>query len=75
MTEATTVAATVKDAVMPRPLMKPIPMSNMPRSEITTVVPANTTERPAVSMATTTDSRTVWPRCSCSRWRVTINSA
>jgi hypothetical protein len=34
-------------------------MISMPRSEITTVVPAKSTERPAVSMAVATDSRTV----------------
>ena len=43
------------------------PMSSMPSSEMTTVMPANSTERPAVSMAIATDSRTVWPAWSCSR--------
>ena len=38
--------------------MKPMPISSMPSSEMTTVAPANTTERPAVSMAMPTDSRT-----------------
>ena len=42
-------------------------MSSMPSSEMTTVVPANRTDRPAVSMAMPTDSRTVWPAWSCSR--------
>ena len=34
---------------------------------MTTVMPANSTERPAVSMAIVIDSRTVWPAWSCSR--------
>ena len=34
---------------------------------MTTVTPAKSTERPAVSMAIWTDSRTVWPAWSCSR--------
>ena len=56
--EASTVAATVRLAVTPSPLMNPIPMRNIPKSEITTVAPANTTERPAVSIAMPIDSRT-----------------
>ncbi len=75
MIEASTVANTVSEAVMPRPPMKPIPMNSIPKSEMTTVAPANTTERPAVSMAMPTDSRTVCPACSCSRWRVTMRRA
>ena len=43
------------------------PMSSMPSSEMTTVVPANSTDRPAVSMAMAIDSRTSWPAWSCSR--------
>ena len=50
-------------------------MVQRPSSEITTVRPANTTDRPAVSMAMATDSRDVCPAWSCSRYRVTINSA
>ena len=65
--DATTVTATVSEAVMPRPPTNPMPMSSMPSSEITTVTPANTTERPAVSMAIATDSRPSWPAWSCSR--------
>ncbi len=47
----------------------------MPSSEITTVVPAKSTARPAVSNAIPTASRTVCPACTCSRKRVTINNA
>ena len=43
------------------------PMSSMPSREITTVVPAKSTDRPAVSIATPIDSRTVCPAWSCSR--------
>ena len=48
----------------------------MPSSEITTVVPAKSTARPAVSMAMLVASRTVVARGgSCSRNRVTMKSA
>jgi hypothetical protein len=57
--DATTVTATVTDAVMPSPPMNPMPMNNMLSSEMTTVAPANVTERPAVSMAIEMDSRMV----------------
>ena len=67
MIDAATVTATVTDAVMPSPLTNPIPMSSMPSSEMTTVKPANTTERPAVSIAVPIDSRMPCPACNCSR--------
>ena len=59
MSEATIVTATTSAAPRARPVTKATPMTSMPSSEITTVVPANSTERPAVSMAMTTDSRTL----------------
>ena len=65
--EAMTVAKTVSEAVMPSPPMNPMPMKSMPNRETTTVAPANTTDRPAVSMAMPIDSRISWPACSCSR--------
>ena len=65
--DASTVKRTVRDAVRPRPPTNPMPMKNMPNSETTTVAPANTTERPAVSIAMPIDSRVSWPACSCSR--------
>jgi hypothetical protein len=73
--EANTVTATTEAAPTARPCTKLTPMSSMPNSEITTVVPANSTDRPAVSMAMAIDSRTVWPLWSCSRYRVTMSSA
>ena len=75
VSDAKTVSATVTDAVTARPCTKPMPMRSMPSTETTTVAPANSTARPAVSMAMATDSRTVWPAWSCSRWRVMISSA
>ena len=51
VTEAIIVKSTVIDAPTAMPFMKLTPMINMPRSEITTVVPANNTARPAVSTA------------------------
>ena len=47
------VTSTVTAAPVANPLMNDRPMMNMPSSEMTTVAPANTTARPAVSMATT----------------------
>ncbi len=56
VTEATIVAATVTEAAMPRPEMNARPISSMPSRETTTVMPAKTTARPAVSIARTTAS-------------------
>ena len=67
--------ATTAAAATARPCTNVTPMTSMPSSEMTTVNPAKSTERPAVSMAIWTDSRTVWPAWSCSRYRVTISSA
>ena len=67
VSDAATVTATTAAALMARPWMKATPITSMPSSEITTVNPANRTDRPAVSMATCTDSRTVCPAWSCSR--------
>ena len=53
---ATRVTATVTAAAMPRPDTKLNPMSNMPISDTTTVMPAKTTARPAVSIAPTVAS-------------------
>ena len=59
VTDATIVTATTEAAPMANPVTKLTPMINMPISEMTTVVPANTTARPAVSMAIDVASRTV----------------
>ncbi len=51
------------------------PSSSMPSSEMTTVEPAKSTARPAVASEVMTASRGLAPRCSASRWRVTMKSA
>ena len=73
--EATTVRATVTEALTARPWTKGTPMSSMPSNEMTTVIPAKRTERPAVSMAMLIDVRTSWPAWSCSRYRVMMSRA
>ena len=50
-------------------------ISRSPSTEITTVVPANSTARPAVSMARTTLRSGSSPAVRFSRYRVTMNSA
>ena len=55
VSEATSVVATTAAVPSARPVMKLTCMTSMPSSEITTVVPANSTARPAVSMAMTVE--------------------
>ena len=50
-------------------------MMSSPINEMTTVVPANSTDRPAVSMATMVEASTEWPLWRFSRKRVTMNRA
>ena len=50
-------------------------MINMPSSEITTVVPAKSTARPAVSIDSAVAASHDSPRRLASRYRVTIKSA
>ena len=50
------VTATTRAAPTARPVMKVMPITSMPSIEITTVRPANSTARPAVSMAIATES-------------------
>ncbi len=59
VSDAATVTATTDAAPIARPVTKVTPMRSMPSSEMTTVVPANSTDRPAVSRAMPMDSRTV----------------
>jgi hypothetical protein len=67
VTDATTVTATVVAALTARPYTYPRPISTMPSREITTVAPAKTADRPAVSIAIRIDSRIGCPSWSCSR--------
>ena len=73
--EATMVTATTVAAPIPRPLTNESPISSIPSSEMTTVVPANSTARPAVLMAVAVASSELRPRWTPSRYRVTMNSA
>ncbi len=65
--DATTVTATTVAAPTARPPTKLTCMVSMPIREITTVVPAKVTARPAVSRAIDTDSSMVWPLRTFSR--------
>ena len=73
--DASITMATVTDVPTARPFTKSTPMRNRPRSEITTVMPANTTARPAVSIARTTACSGSSPSSRPCRYRVTMNSA
>jgi hypothetical protein len=73
--EATMVTATVVAAPMPSPDTNCRPMSSMPSNDTTTVMPANTTARPAVSIAPTAASSNDCPARRFSRYRVTMKSA
>ena len=55
------VASTVTDTPIPMPPSHPRPTSSRPSIEMTTVAPANTTARPAVSIALTVAARGEWP--------------
>ena len=57
------------------PLRKVTPSTTMPSKASITVVPANSTARPAVSIAPTVASRTLLPSRRFSRKRVTMKSA
>ncbi len=67
VSDATAVTKTTTAAAPARPVMNDSPISTMPSNEITTVVAANATARPAVSSATTVASSTDAPLCRFSR--------
>ena len=73
--DASIVTATVLAAPMPSPDTNARPINNMPSNDTTTVMPANTTARPAVSIAVNVASSKLCPACRFSRYRVTMNSA
>jgi hypothetical protein len=60
---------------MARPVMNWSPISSMPISDTTTVEPAKMTARPAVSIASSIACAGAEPRCTPSRYRVTMNKA
>jgi len=53
VTAAIIVTSTVTDVAMATPVISRCPMTTRPSNAITTVVPANSTARPAVVMALT----------------------
>ena len=67
VTDASMVNNTVIDAPIAKPFMNDTPMINMPNSEMTTVVPAKITARPAVLIASAVASAQVLPRRRDSR--------
>ena len=73
--DASSVTATVDAAAMPRPAMNSRPISSMPSRETTTVTPAKTTARPAVSIAPRVACSGVAPARVSSRYRVMMKSA
>ena len=73
--ELMTTMATVTEAAKPTPAMNFTPINASPSNEMTTVMPAKTTERPAVSSATTAADSASCPWSRDSRYRVTMNSA
>ena len=75
VSEAISVMATTVAMPMAMPEMKLSCMMSRPIREMTTVVPANSTARPAVSIATRVEDSTLWPLWRFSRNRVTMNSA
>ena len=75
VSDATIVIATTVAAPMASPEMKVSCMTSMPISEMTTVVPAKSTARPAVFIAMSVEASMVWPLWRFSRNRVTMNRA
>lgn len=73
--EAIIVTPTVIAAARPIPATNSRPISRSPSSDTTTVMPAKTTARPAVSMAAMVATSGSWSRWRYSRNRVTMNSA
>ena len=72
---ATTETATTTADEKPIAVTVGMPATTRPQIAMTTVVPANTTAMPDVPLAWPAESGTLIPLASCSRWRVTTNSA
>ena len=75
VTAASTVNTTVSAEATARPFRKLTPRTRMPSSAMHTVLPANRTARPEVSMALTAASSGVSPACKPRRCLVTMKSA
>ncbi len=67
VSEPTIISSTPITDASATPCTKLRPMRNSPISEMITVMPANSTARPLVSIASTTESSTSRPRRSPSR--------
>ena len=76
VTDASIVRSTPVAAATASADVRSVPITNSPSTEITTVPPANSTARPAVSMASI-DGILRWScrPASALRYRVTMNSA
>ncbi len=75
MTAASTVNTTVRAEATARPLRKLMPRIKMPSKAMHTVLPANSTARPEVSMALTAASSGVSAASIPRRCLVTMNKA
>ncbi len=75
VSEAAIIIATASAEAMATPCTNASPMSRSPSNAMITVMPANITARPLVSIAATTESSTLAPRLRFSRYRVTMNRA
>ena len=67
--------ATAIEAAIATPYRKLTPSANIPSIAMHTIIPANSTARPEVSIASTTASSPLSPRIRPWRYRVTMNSA
>ncbi len=75
VSEAAIIMATASAEAMATPCTKARPISSRPSNAMITVMPANNTARPLVSIDATTESSTLAPRLRFSRYRVTMKSA
>ncbi len=67
VSEAAIIMATASAEAMATPCTKANPISNRPSNAMITVMPANSTARPLVSIDATTESSTLAPRLRFSR--------
>jgi hypothetical protein len=75
VTDAHMMTRTTRTAENARPGVNGWFISSMPSSEMTTVMPANITARPAVAIEVSTARRGSWPSARLLRNRVTMNRA
>ncbi len=75
VTDAAITTTRASTTVKAKPFMAGWPISRMPSIEMTTVMPAKSTARPAVAMAVSVALRGSWPSARLLRNRVTISRA